>query len=238
VPDQSRLDAKYFIDTKVYNCPFCNRRHVVYGITRVHQFDWTDAKVCHAIFVKCASCERESIHFTFDDITHYISGTPRFNPNIQPDDHIFFSIPTSFHVVDSRIPRLLRELIAEAEGCLKSNFLTGASACTRKIVYELAREQGAEGEHYKDRIKSLKEKLPGVEPTYFDALLTIQQVTSEKVHERSYDGWESKHLRLILAALSNVLNDIYVVPAIREEQRKSLLKLKEEVLGQKKQGED
>ena len=53
------------------------------------------------------------------------------------DSKIFYSVPSSFHVVDvvdERIPRNIRELITEAEGCLKSNFLTGASACTRKVV--------------------------------------------------------------------------------------------------------
>jgi hypothetical protein len=31
----------------------------------------------------------------------------------------------------------------------------------------------AEGERYDDRIKSLKTKLPTVDPAYFDTLLTI-----------------------------------------------------------------
>ncbi len=42
------------------------------------------------------------------------------------DEHIFFSVPTSFFVIDERIPRIIRELITEAEGCVKMNFLTGA----------------------------------------------------------------------------------------------------------------
>ena len=87
-----------------------------------------------------------------------------------------------------------------------------------------------DGRSYEDRIKSLKQKYPGVEQTYFDTLLTIQQVTSSKVHENSYDGWNSKHLRLILASLREMLHEIYVVPALREDKRKSILKLKEELL--------
>ena len=92
--------------------------------------------------------------------------------------------------------------MTEAEGCLKSNFLTGASACARKMVYELAIIEGAEGDNYEDRIKSLKGKRTDVEEDYFDTLLTIQQVTSTKVHEKSYDGWESKHLRLMLSTFN------------------------------------
>ena len=89
------------------------------------------------------------------------------------------------------------------------------------------------GDSYEDRIKSLKSVNSHVDPAYFDTLLTIQQVTSTKVHEESYDGWESKHLRLILSSLTEVLREIFVVPAIREEKRQAILKLKEEKIGGK-----
>jgi len=145
------------------------------------------------------------------------------------DEQFFYSVPTSFFVLDSRIPRILRDLISEAEGSMKSNFLTGASACIRKAVYELAVLQGATGDSYDGRIKSLKDKLPDVDSTYFDTLLTIQQVTSTKVHEESYDGWENKHLRVILSALSEALNEIYVVPALRDEKRKAIIALRDEL---------
>lgn len=238
MPDLSHLDTKYFIDPSRYNCPYCNRRHVVYGITSMRTFDWTDSKKCHAIFVRCGSCGKESMHLTFNDILSLVQGNRYyFTPAIDIDEGIFYSVPSSFFVVDGRIPRELRELMTEAEGCLKSNFLTGASACARKIVYELSLKMGAEGEHYEDRIKSLKTKLPSVDAAYFDTLLTIQEVTSEKVHEASYDGWDGKHLKLILASLSEILHEIFVVPSLRAERRKSIVDLKAEVLGPKKPDE-
>jgi hypothetical protein len=149
------------------------------------------------------------------------------------DEKLFYSVPTSLHAIDARIPLVLRELLTEAEGCLKSNFLTGASACVRKVVYELAVLMKAEGDNYEDRIRNLKAKLTTVDPTYFDTLLTIQQVTSEKVHEQSYGGWESKHLKLILASLYEVLQELYVIPKVREEKRKAILQLKSEVVSGK-----
>ncbi len=232
--DDSHLDKKYFIDPMRYNCPFCNRRHVVYAISGTHDFNWTESKTCRVIYVKCGSCDKESMHLTFNDITYHTGVAYRFKKEIDIDDALFFSVPSSFFVVDNRIPRELRELMAEAEGCLKSNFLTGASACARKIVYELALRMKAKGEHYDDRVKALKTVLPDVDPTYFDTLLTIQEVTSDKVHEASFDGWEGKHLRLILASLSEVLNEIFVVPAVREAKRQSIVGLKAQVLGGKK----
>jgi hypothetical protein len=125
---------------------------------------------------------------------------------------------------------VLRELISEAEACLKSNLLTGASACARKLIYELARIEKAEGPDYESRLKSLKAVRTDVEPEFFDTLLTIQQVTSDKVHEQSYDGWQSKHLRLILATIVEILNAMYVIPKLRKEKRKAILDLREKIL--------
>ena len=229
--DMSALDSKYFVDGGKYNCPYCRRRHVVYGITSHRDFDWTESKRCRVVFVQCASCRKESMHLSFviDELLSARTGAWRF-ASTDIDEDIFYSVPTSTFALDARIPRELRELLTEAEGCLKSNFLTGASACARKIVYELAKEYKAEGDNYEDRIKSLKSRLPKVDEAFFDTLATIQEVTSGKVHENSYEGWESRHLRVILAALVEVLQEVYVVPALRADRRKAVLDLKSELL--------
>lgn len=235
--DNSNLDAKYFIDEYVYNCPFCNRRNVSYFLSGAISFDWTPEKKCYIYFAVCNSCEHESMHLSFEEITTHgiASGKRRFDiaKGEELDNKFFYSVPTSFFSLDKRIPKILRELITEAEGCLKGNFLTGASACARKIVYELAILQKAEGSKYDERIKSLKKIRSDIEEEYFDTLLTVQQITSDKVHEQSYDGWQAKHLRLILSTLVELLNIIYVIPEIRKEKRKSILSLKDEILGKK-----
>jgi len=238
--DNSNLDAKYFIDKYVYNCPFCNRRNVSYFLNNAHnKFDWTPEKKCYVYFVVCDSCGKESMHLSFEKIplsvTNFNTGKLRFNIDggEELDNKFFYSVPTSFFSLDKRIPKTLRELITEAEGCLKSNFLTGASVCARKIVYELATLQKAEGSNYDERIKSLKKIRSDIEEDYFDTLLTIQQITSDKVHEQSYDGWQAKHLRLILSTLVELLNIMYVIPEIRKEKRKAILSLKDEILGKK-----
>ena len=242
--DQSYLDDKYFIDNLIYNCPFCNRRHVSYHVTSKRRFDWTTKKICYVYFVKCHSCENISMHLSYQDLDIYQLGqSDWFRFSAQPDvvekldEKFFYSVPTSFFVLDNRIPKILRELMTEAEGCLKSNYLTGGSACARKLIYELGVLQKAIGDTYEDRIKSLKNINKDVDSAYFDTLLTIQQVTSTKVHEKAYDGWESKHLRLILSSLIEILNEIYVVPAVRGDKRKAILKLKKDILGTNTPGE-
>lgn len=240
--DDSHLDNKYFIDKYVYNCPFCNRRNVSYFLNnKPHSFDWTPEKKCYIYFAVCNSCGHESMHLSFEEIAVFCTDSIRMGKyefdiakGEELDDKFFYSVPTSFFSLDKRIPKILRELITEAEGCLKSNFLTGASACARKIVYELAILQKAEGINYDERVKSLKKIRSDIEEDYFDTLLTTQQITSEKVHEQSYDGWQSKHLRLILSTLIELLNIIYVIPEIRKEKRKSILSLKNKILKNKK----
>lgn len=229
--DHSYLDKKYFIDSSVYNCPFCNRRNVMYGLEYYWEFDWSDKKKCYVYFVSCSSCDKTSMHLSFDMI-HQLKpygGKIEFQKDIDIDSHIFYSTPTSFFVLDKRIPRILRELISEAEGCLKMNFLTGASACMRKAIYELIIIEEAEGPDYEHKIKFLKSKYPNSDPLLFDTLAHIQDMTSDKIHEQSWSEWNSNKLKRIIETLKTVLHDIYVLPKVKQERSKYIQQLHEKV---------
>jgi len=215
--DQSHLDLKYFIDPEIYNCPYCNRRHVAYTNNGQSVFDWSNERTCAVWFVRCDSCGRTSMHLTFQELQRPNFGRARFK-DIDLDAAFFYSVPTSFFVIDSRIPRVVRELITEAEGCTKMNYLTGASACCRKAIYELTVIEKAEGDDYEARIKFLKGKFSFVDPELFDILCHIKDMTSDKIHEQSWDQWDSKHLMLFLETLKAILHEIYVVPDERRSR--------------------
>jgi hypothetical protein len=216
--NDAHLDQRYFIDDSVYNCPFCNRRHVRFIGPQHYAFDWSGTQRCYVYFVQCLSCTKTSMHLSKSSLSDSSAGRFVFNDEIEDlDSKFFYQVPTSFFVIDSRVPRELRDLLTEAEGCLKGNFLTGASACARKLIYTLAVKAGAVGEHYEDKVKALKTIYFSVDPTYFDTLLAIQKVTSSKVHENALDGWEAKHLKVMLAAIKEALHEIFVVPALRAE---------------------
>ena len=232
--DKSYLDRKYFIDRDVYNCPFCNRRNVSYSLTGHLEFDWSAEKKCYVYVAECSSCERESMHLSFDSIDSFAgryNGKTywAFTGEIEDiDSHIFYSEPTSFFTVDTRVPEIIRELITEAEGSRKMNYLTGASACVRKAIYELlVHEKFIDGD-YKDRIKSLKGKYPSIDPELFDELSHIQQMTSDKVHEQSWDKWDSPTLRLIIEALKEVLYEIYVLPDEKKQRKNKIQQLRQQ----------
>jgi len=234
--DKSYLDKKYFIDRWVYNCPFCNRRNVKYRVIYKFSFNWSENKVCFVYLVKCTDCNNVSMHLSYEDIVKHVS--PRYTSveyyeflaDIDDiDSKIFYSVPTSFFVMDSRIPSIIRELITEAEGCLKMNFLTGASASMRKAIYELTVKEKAEGKDYESKIKFLKSKYQSIDSALFDILAAIKDMTSDKIHEQSWDKWESDNLKLIIETLKTILHEIYVLPKQKEERLKEVQQLHEKV---------
>lgn len=237
--DKSYLDKKYFVDNKTYNCSFCNRRNLRYDLKNFFKFDWNNNKKCFVYFVQCSSCEKISMHLSYEEIHHFqpvYQGRDIyvFDNDVDIDSKIFYSVPTSFFVLDSRIPRVIRELITEAEGCLKMNFFTGASACMRKAVYELLITEKAEGDDYESRIKFLKKKYPNSDPELFDILAHIQGMTSDKIHEQSWDKWNSPNLKLIIETLKTVLYEIYVLPKIKTERAQAIKEMRKVLLKDKK----
>jgi hypothetical protein len=210
--DAIRLDKQYFIDPTIYDCPFCDRRHVGYANLGSETFNWSKDKACTIWRVKCNSCLLVSMHLTFQDLQDETTRLPRFRGDVELDAAFFISVPTSFFVIDRRIPRVLREIITEAEGCAKMNLLTGASACARKAVFELFAMQKIDGTDYASRIGALAVKFPGVDKELFEVLGQIEDMTREKMQEQSWAAWDAKHLHVILQVLKTALHEMYVAP--------------------------
>jgi len=239
--DLSHLDKKYFIDPHIYNCPFCKRNNVSYSMTDHFVFDWSDKKLCAGYLVKCDSegCGKTSIHLSFKELrASYVEYNQKkynnqFAKGTDIDAGIFFSQPTSYFILDNRIPEIVRELVYEAENSRKSNFLVGASACLRKAVYELLEYEKAIVKNkktghaiYQESIKNLKSKFPKVEEQLFDALGHIQELASDFIHEGSWDAWDSPKLRVLIELTKVILHEMYVVPEERKDELGVLSQLK------------
>jgi len=236
--DKSYLDKKYFIDSFVYNCPFCNRSNIRYEMFDYFVFNWTNDKLCHGYLVQCTSCEKISMHLSYDEISdfrNYSSGRQIriFREGIDIDSKIFYSVPTSFFVIDRRVPNFLRELVTEAEDCLRMNYLTGASACLRKAIYEFLVYEKAKGKDYEKRIKFLKSRYSELDPQLFDILAHIQDMKSDKVREQSWDKWDSNYLNLIIETLKTVFYEIYILPKQKKERSITIQRLNEVVQKEK-----
>ena len=226
--DQSHLDTKYFIDVYKYNCPFCNRRHVSYRVAGRTKFNWNREKNCWVYYICCDSCDNISMHLSWVEIPIYSMSGSGYRFDLSDDaesdksdkvpidiDKLFFHHqPTSFFTVDKRISREIRELITEAEACRKMNHLTGGSACLRKAIYELLRKEGIGPDvgDYGSRIKALKKKFPSLDSTYFDILANIKDMADDKLHEESWEAFDSSTLSELLYATKAVLYEMYVLP--------------------------
>jgi len=150
-----------------------------------------------------------------------------FAAGIDIDSGIFYHQPSSLFAVDARIPRVIRDLVEEADKAQKLNLLTGASACIRKAIYELVVQEGGSGEHYQDKVKSLKQKFPNVYGGYFDDLATALELTSDQVHEFSSAAFDGQHCKLLLETLRAALHEIYVLPEERMARTKEVQRLRE-----------
>lgn len=241
--DQSHIEKKYFIDGHRYNCPYCNIRNVQYQVVRSGEFNWSRDTNCYFYLVRCSHCSNISLHLSKYDALLGNSGSFRFPPihlienaqvtNIEArisigeklteelDEIFFFHQPTSFFTIDNRIPKNIRGLLSEADGCRKMDHLVGASGCLRKAIYELLEAQGIPKEEastpkpielgYNKRIKLLKNKFPNIDSEYFDILANIQGMTSDTLHEGSWDTFDSPALTLLIETTKEILYEIYVL---------------------------
>jgi len=200
--------------------------------------------------VRCDSngCEKTSMHLSFQELRVYSrhSGhSNRFMDGLDIDAALFFSQPTSYFVLDNRIPEKVRELIYEAENSRKSNYLVGASACLRKAIYEMLEHEKSIVKNpktgyadYQASIKSLKEKFTNVASELFDALGHTQEMASDNVHEGSWEAWDSPKLRFIIELTKATLHEMYVVPEERKERLGLLGQMKSAFSNSKNQTEN
>ncbi len=236
--DYSMLDKKYFIDATVHNCPFCKRNNVPYQIKSNFVFNWSPDKQCLVIKTACGSCWNEWLHLTFniDSLSYYQYDWYRFKSTIEDIDWIlFYNQPTSFFSLDSNINQKIRELLTEADWCIKINYLVWASACLRKAIYELIHIEGVvifrENwlPKYDESIKNLKSKFPKVEGELFDALAWIQELTCDNIHENSWKGWNTKQLNELILLVKEILYEMYVLPSQRKERFSAIWLLKNKI---------
>jgi len=239
--DQSELDKKYFLDEDKYNCPFCNRRSIVYSVIESIRFDWSNDREVWGYLVKCGGCSQVSFHLSnyyFDQVRR-LAKPFKFSPDLKDegvedyepqdlDNYFFYHQPSSFFTVNKLVPRKIRELISEAEGCRKMNFLVGASGALRKAIYEFVKHQKAIGDSYEEKIKSLKDKYPNLPAEYFDALVNIQGTTSDELHEKegSWEPWDRGDFDYLLTTVKAILEEIYVEPDRKKQMLGKIAKLR------------
>ncbi len=176
--------------------------------------------------------ERKNIHSSDGKTIEYGRSVPILDEKGNPkelDDVFFYHQPSVSFTIDERIPTSIRKPLSEACDCLKSNFLTGASACLRKSIYKLLQHQKIPEKDktgYDKRIDALKEKYSKIDSGLFDNLKAVHGLTSQEVHENDWQDFDAHTLRFLLEITKEVLIEIYVVPDEKQKRNIEFLTLK------------
>jgi hypothetical protein len=128
------------------------------------------------------------------------------------DDTIDKGAP-GFLTLDQRVPAAVRDLVSEAEGCLKGGFLTGGTACALRVIQVLAPAEKADGPDLAARIRALSEKHPSVPQTLTNIVQQFGDATSRDGAKLSASG-----LNLLVVTLKAILYEIYVLGPERNER--------------------
>jgi hypothetical protein len=152
-----------------------------------------------------------------------------FEKGVDIDDAIFYHMPSSDFSCRPDIPEKLRELLEEANTCLKANALTGASACIRKAIYEFLAKHELKSKDYKEQIKELKKQYPTIDSQYFDILNDVQGITSIQLHEGECEKYDARCVKLYLKVLQQVFFEVYILPKRLKADNQEISRLHKEI---------
>ena len=114
---------------------------------------------------------------------------------------------------DPKVPGSLRDLLTEVDGCLKHNFLTGATACAQRAITTLLTIEKVDGPDVQARLRALTEKYPAVPQMLSSVLLQFGDATSRDGAKLNASG-----LNLLVVTLKAALYEIYVLGPERAER--------------------
>ena len=131
----------------------------------------------------------------------------------------------TFLTLDPRVPATVRELINEADGCLKAGFMTGGTVCAQKAIQTLLAHESADAGSFEARLHALSQKFPSVPQSLFALCTRLGGDAPSKEHS-PLDG---DRLKVLTAALKIMLYEIYVLGPDRADRLKYLQGLLEKV---------
>lgn len=269
----AKKDDKYFINTRQYNCPYCETGAVRYKVVDYNDFDWSNESRRRCIRIQCQEpfCKKISLHMTKHKVSYWkhdmslelptkivvdeITGTETEEDweKDKIDELFFYHQPNSTFVIDSRIPKKIREALDEANTAHKMGLSIGSSAALRMAIFELLAkfeipkikesenpEEEPQKLPYYDRLDFLKEKLkelhPNVDLALLDDVKKIYSLSSQPLHERlpSENDWVDftpSQFLFLLEVVHTLLIQIFIIPSENENRKGKLSELAEKITG-------
>ena len=271
-----KKDDKYFISDKQYNCPYCGTGAVRYRVVGEEDFDFSNELSVRCIRIQCQepNCEKVSLHMTKYDVSSFDSDGSLFLPKKtvvnkdtgeeteenwdtdEIDELFFYNQPNSTFVIDTRIPKKIREALDEANTSHKMGLSIGSSAALRKAIFELLAffkvpkteepnkpEDKPKNIRYHDRLDLLKEIItksyPSVDPTLLEDIKKIYSLSSQPLHERlsSETEWidfTPSQFLFLLEVVHSLLIQIFIIPSENKERKGKLSRLAQKITGLKR----
>lgn len=124
-----------------------------------------------------------------------------------------------FLTLDDSVPRPLRALLDEADGCLRMSFLVGAGACAGRTLDLLLAEQGLTDGDRGEQILQLGKKHPAVSESFLRGLSLVMNNPA--------GSWDEARATLSIAILKAIAYEIYVLGPERKERAAYVIELLE-----------
>jgi len=138
-----------------------------------------------------------------------------------PDKSQSSSAP-AFLTIDSRSPASVRELLLEADGCLKAGFLTGGTVCAQRAIQALIQHENVDGASHEAKLHALGKKYPSAPQSLFALCIRLGDSSS-----KGDTSLEADRLKVLTVALKILLYEIYVLGPDRADRLKYLQQMVE-----------
>lgn len=138
----------------------------------------------------------------------------------------------NFLNVDGRVPGALRDLLAEADGCLKMGFLLGGTVCAQRAIQSVLSIEGVTGANDDARLRALSDKFPGVPKVLFAVCARFRDSTGGE-----NSPLDKERLNLLMVTLKFMLYEIYVIAKERTDSLEYLQKILERLDGENAVGQ-
>ena len=130
----------------------------------------------------------------------------------------------AFLNVDQRVPANIRDLLVEADGCLKAGFLTGGTVCAQRAIHSLMEHEKADGATFEAKLHALSQKFPSVPQSLFALCVRLGDSAGKE-----HPALDVERLKVLTVALKIMLYEIYVLGPDRTERLKYLQQMLESI---------
>lgn len=128
----------------------------------------------------------------------------------------------AFLTIDSRSPAAVKELLLEADGCLKAGFLTGGTVCAQRAIQALIQHENVDGSSHEAKLHALGKKYPSVPQSLFALCIRLGDASG-----KDQSSLEADRLKVLTVALKIMLYEIYVLGPDRADRMKYLQQMVE-----------